>query len=427
VAVSCSGPICSQPPFTPRPTRTPTITPTVTNTPTITPTATFAVPPAEVSVGFVSGAPGDQFNVAVTLYTAGYAVAGTQNDIGFDARAPIAARTDGQPDCAVNPDINKGASAFVFRPNGCTAGIDCSAIRALVFDFSNTDPIPDGSILYTCRVAIPPDTAAGTYGLLISPYDTIVSDPYGGKVPAVGVDGAITVLLPTVQPTATSMTPKATATRTPTARPTPTSLPPVRIKVGSASGARGTQVSVAVTLRTSGFAVAGTQNDISFDPHAPIAARSNGHPDCAVNPNIDKNGTAFAFKPAGCAGANCTAIRALVLDVENTAPIADGAVLYTCQVAIPANAPAGTYPLLTSPFDMIASDPSGVALPVAGDDGGITVISTGQSGSFSSQSGGAMSASSTGCAIGQPPGNAARWPLLMVAGTLLWHRRRRLP
>ena len=209
VAIGCSGPICTQPPFTARPTRTPTTTPTVTTTGTATPpptrtrtplptqtrqpTATFAVPPAELKVGSVSGAPGTLVSIAVTLTTAGFSVAGTENDLGFAPDAPIAVKPNGRPDCAVNPDIDKNATAFAFRPNGCSAGFDCTAIRALVLDTNNTAAIADGEVLYTCHIAIPSSAPAGTYPVLITPFDTIVSDPDGAKIPAVGVDGSITV------------------------------------------------------------------------------------------------------------------------------------------------------------------------------------------------------------------------------------------
>jgi hypothetical protein len=77
-------------------------------------------------------------------------VAGTQNDINFPREAQIAATDNDTPDCAVNPDIGKEATGFVFLPHGCTPGVDCTGVRALVLSTSNVDPIPDGSVLYTC-------------------------------------------------------------------------------------------------------------------------------------------------------------------------------------------------------------------------------------------------------------------------------------
>jgi hypothetical protein len=155
--------------------------------------------------------------------------------------------------------------------------------------------------------------------------------------------------------------------------PTPVASGPVSIQVGSATGAPGEQVAVAVTLETMGLAVvAGTQNDIVFDPlNASIAPTSNGPPDCVVNGAINKN-AAFGFLPAGCAGAQCTAVRALVFALSNTDPIPDGATLYTCNVAISASAASGAIPLTIT--GAIAADPGGSRLSnVSGIDGMITV------------------------------------------------------
>jgi hypothetical protein len=49
--------------------------------------------------------------------------------------------------------------AFAFLPPGCF-GPDCS-VRALVLAFDNVDPIPDGSVLFTCHMLIAPDAATG--------------------------------------------------------------------------------------------------------------------------------------------------------------------------------------------------------------------------------------------------------------------------
>ena len=106
-----------------------------------------------------NGFPGDIVTIEVSLRT-GDAVAGTQNDLVLDARAPIRARDDGEPDCAGNPAIGKEAFSN-FLPPGCTPGVDCSAVRVLVISLTNVDPIPSGSVLYTCNVAISPDARLG--------------------------------------------------------------------------------------------------------------------------------------------------------------------------------------------------------------------------------------------------------------------------
>jgi len=145
------------------------------------------------------------------------------------------------------------------------------------------------------------------------------------------------------------------------------------ILVGSISGAPGQQVSFSVTLSTGGAIVAGTQNDISFDPNSiPVAAIANGKPDCHVNPDINKNGTSFAFRPPGCSGSGCTGMRALVLALDNIDPIPDGSVLYTCNVAVAPGAVGGDYPLTIS--GVILSSPQGVRVDGAtGTNGSVTV------------------------------------------------------
>src|SRR5262249_20381304 len=93
------------------PAATPTITPTPENTlppasPTDTPTATPL--PIGIDLSTVSGSPGDQVTFAATLVAPGATVGSAQSDITFDSvSTPIVALADGQPDCTVNPDLNK--------------------------------------------------------------------------------------------------------------------------------------------------------------------------------------------------------------------------------------------------------------------------------------------------------------------------------
>lgn len=144
------------------------------------------------------------------------------------------------------------------------------------------------------------------------------------------------------------------------------------VDVGSASGAPGQEVTFAVSLSTAGAIVAGVQADIAFDSlNTPVAATPAGRPDCMVNPDIGKESTAFAFQPPGCSGAACTAFRALVLSFSNVDPIADGSVLYTCNVDISPGAAAGSYPLIVSNVGM--STPDGQPIESVGTDGEIIV------------------------------------------------------
>ena len=148
-----------------------------------------------IVVGETEGAPGDFVSFDVTLGTGGLEVAGAQNDIVFDPSTPIAAAENGNPQCWVNPDIDKSATAFRFQPAGCEdMGIGlCTGIRVLVLSLSNLDPIPDGSVMYGCEVAIAMDAPADIFPLV---NDNVGStDPEGIALPTLGEDGVVTVVV----------------------------------------------------------------------------------------------------------------------------------------------------------------------------------------------------------------------------------------
>ena len=356
---------------------------------------------AKLVVGSASGDPGTQVTFTTTLQAEGAMVAGTQNDIGFDptkiAVAPkasgkcsvtttMACTADGScpsgevclkgPDCAVNADISKGATSFAFRPNNCT-GTACTSIRALVLATDNTDPIVDNSVLYTCKLNIA-QGASGTFPLTAS--GVILSDPNGNQVAgATGVNGEVTAGAPPEN------------TPTPTATGVPACNPPA-IQGASVAATPGV-VSVGFTLLSGNATVAGTQNDITFDvTNAPIAPKASGKcsvtktmactadgncpsgevclkaPDCAVNPDIGKGATSFAFRPNNCTGTACTSVRALVLATDNVDPIPDQSVLFTCKVNFAATSSLGV-------TGVILSDPNGNQVP--GASGCAGSVSTG--------------------------------------------------
>jgi hypothetical protein len=317
----------------------PPATSTVTVTHTASPTSTPLPIDATIVVGSATGEPSGSVTVDVTLETTAQ-VAGTQNDITFDSHARIAADEGGKPRCRVNPEIDKDGTSFAFMPNGCTPGTDCTGVRALVLSLDNLIAIPNNSVLYTCDVEIAAD-ATGTYPLTCS--DPGAGDTDAKRIGANCTDGTITVAVPI----------------------------DATIVIGQATGAAGDSVPVTATLQTA-IEVAGTQNDITFTAEASVAARANGKPVCSVNPEIDKGGTSFAFQPSGCSpGSTCTAVRALVLALDNVAPIPNGATLYTCTIAISASAANGTYPLTCT--NAGASDPDGGALVTSCVNGSVVV------------------------------------------------------
>jgi hypothetical protein len=120
------------------------------------------------------------------------------------------------------------------------------------------------------------------------------------------------------------------------------------IIVGAATGQQGSIVDLPVALDASGTSVARLDFVIGFDRATPIGAASGNRPDCTVNPAINKPDTRFRFRPAGCRGASCTGMRAIVYSRSNTTPIPDGATLYSCRVDIAADAAIGNHPLLVT-------------------------------------------------------------------------------
>src|SRR5262245_11399735 len=145
------------------------------------------------------------------------------------------------------------------------------------------------------------------------------------------------------------------------------------LALSNAKGRPGDVVSITVKLTTGGANIAGTQNDIVFDPKAiTIAPTAKGRPDCAVNAQLGKEGTAFNFLPGGCSpGTTCNTVRALVLSLSNVGAIANGSVLYTCKVRISPQAARGTSKLGVERAGF--SDPAGKAISGRGVEGTVTV------------------------------------------------------
>lgn len=213
-------------PETPGP-ETPTVTPTPpTPAPTTPPTERTPCPsvrpapsgPAVYAEDLVLASRGQGTEV-VRLATGGNAIVATQNDLEFGQGVQVNRRPDGRPDCTVNPGIRKEGTAFAFLPGGC-ADATCTAVRAVVISFENTDAISDGAVLYTCEVTVEADETE----LRVS--NVILSDAAGDRIPgSTGREGAICVepVTPTVSPTPTvtgtpqtPVSPAATPTGTPT-------------------------------------------------------------------------------------------------------------------------------------------------------------------------------------------------------------------
>lgn len=128
-------------------------------------------------------------DIPVTLTTGGRAISGVQNDIVVDPRLIVERRPSGRPDCSVNSEIDKPASAFSLLPAVCAGAGPCSTrIRAIVFSLDNVDPIKDGSVLYTCRFTVP-GGLSDRFGLGCA--GPVASDPNGATVSSRCLDGEI--------------------------------------------------------------------------------------------------------------------------------------------------------------------------------------------------------------------------------------------
>ncbi len=300
-------------------------------------TAASAHAVATLTVSDAELAPGATGQITVSLDDGGDAIAGTSNEIGFDGALTVG-------NCEVNDAINKDATSF-------TEG---NPFIALVLALNNVDAIPTGSVLYTCDVTVAEGTPDGEY--TVDCDVPAASDPDGNEIAGECVDGTVTVLGP----------------------------PAGTITIGSAEGLPGSTTSVDVTLTVAeGQTIVGTENVITFGtPGGTAAALLQGASQggvqlfgCVVNEEIDKGGTAFAFQPDGCTeGTDCASLKALVLALTNVTPIPDGSVMYTCEVAISADAEEGaTFPLACS--EAGASDEEGGELRVDCVDGVVTVLS----------------------------------------------------
>jgi hypothetical protein len=154
---------------------------------------------ASIEVGSTSGFPGQEVEFEVKLNDMGERFAATMNDISVDASTPFAS-------CERNPAINKPATTFTFQPRDCRSGVDCTTARALVLSFGNLDRIPNGSVLYTCRIRIAGNASLGTFPLTCSRSDG--SDRDGNSIETGCTNGQVSVV--------------EAPTTTPTPRPTPT-------------------------------------------------------------------------------------------------------------------------------------------------------------------------------------------------------------
>ncbi len=223
------------------------------------------------------------------------------------------------------------------------------------------------------------------------------------------------------RPTPIPRTPPAAA---PTLPPLPTRTPDVCLQGNpcvrpvAVSGAPGDLVVLEVMLGPTYFSIGRVAHDLTFEPDTPIGADDSGHPNCQVNPDIEKQDTTFAFLPAGCIpGQDCRGIHAVVRSFEDESAISPPAVLYRCHVRIASDAAPGSRVVAVS--NVTASPPDG------GDDAwvvpvdGTVDVSAAAELTEGGAGGGSAGCSSTGS------GKRPAWPALLVAPAVLCFLRRR--
>lgn len=142
---------------------------------------------------------------------------------------------------------------------------------------------------------------------------------------------------------------------------------PVRAQVlegGHVQTRPGDGVAFPIVLRSEGREVSALQFELPFTARYRVEPTDGGRPACQVGPAIDKPGSQFVFVPPDCSPRqSCAAVRALLFEVGEQTPIADGAQVATCVLRVAADATPGRQPIEITNF--VASSPEGQRLPHA--------------------------------------------------------------
>lgn len=370
-------------------------TPTPHATATRTPTACSGVC-ASINIGSAQANASNRALVAIVVVGAN--VGGTQNDILFDTTK---VRLASAAACRVNPAIGTGDNGCEEdpvvgpcktlsrnlvscgaspTPAGCAGQpAHVSRFRGIVAATAvpNSNPIPSGSVLYTCEFEIV--NPAGLSAQLKNG-SIVASEPVGTRLNATGSDGLI-VGVGTPLPTSTAL-----VVRTPTPSPARQSF----VEIGRGTPGQNGLVDISVRLTTDGRLVAGVQNDIVFDG---LAVRLPSASSCRINPAIgtdnanceesadritqpcktlSRNLVRCGDEPdaPGCGGASPDTYRFRGLiaatAVPNTVSIPSGSTLYTCTFEV---MNSGRLPSALFARKVVASSPFGTLLDASGVDG----------------------------------------------------------
>jgi hypothetical protein len=135
-------------------------------------------------------------------------------------------------------------------------------------------------------------------------------------------------------------------------------------QIGSASGARGSNVTIPVTLSGGGGTIAATQLDVNY----PTAVLMN--PSCVKAARLTNHSLSTSAPTSPPPPSGKTRLRTLIADLSTASPFTDGQ-LFSCTFTIKTNAPTGTH---TIPGDLqVVSDHAGNEPPSVVTSGSVTV------------------------------------------------------
>jgi hypothetical protein len=128
-------------------------------------TATATGGAVDIAVGTAVGRPGATVGFSTTfVFTGPFQIVSIRQCIDTNPDVPFA-RLGDDPDCNVNPALQKPNSTFTFEPDGCDPEVDCAFMCADIQGPAGSPVIPLGAALFSCRIAIPSDTPTGEYAL----------------------------------------------------------------------------------------------------------------------------------------------------------------------------------------------------------------------------------------------------------------------
>lgn len=383
VGVNCVAEACSEPPLTALPTNTPTLTltasrtPTITRTPTRTITRTLTTTPTVTVTPVLSGdepvirsssatvRPGDVALIQVSLDTRGVEIAEIKHNIRLAPTLTFPrGATRNSIDCIRNAAIRKNATV-IEASDGCRFG--CSIADVVVDARDTREAIPDGSVLYSCRIDIPFDAEQGAY--LFEVRDPIAFAPDRGEIEIFARSSQIVV---SGEPRPTS-TPRFSATPTATVpTPTPTLRGDEIIVAGSrvAVTAGGVGSMTFTLLQAFRKEVTSIGFAVDFGEIATILGNRNDLA-CEAHPEIQKNASHLITVSEECDVDKCARVTVAIFDFQNSTALVSGDELFSCAIRVRDDTAPGTYVVSVDEVD--GSTPEGEQLPAIGQAGRIIV------------------------------------------------------